>query len=185
MDFNSGGRKVIERLVEAYGFTTRQALADHLGVSKSTLATRYMRDIFPSDWVITCALQTGASLSWLVSGNGPIFDIERQDILRLHKQKIVDGNLYDAGTIFFDKTILPKNIVNPIVIEENNNIFIADSFFEDITDGKWLLSIDEKFSIRNVSRIPNNSVRVTKDDISFDCPIKDLNFKANIKKSFI
>lgn len=46
MDFNSGGKKAIERLVEAYGFGTRQALCDHLGVSKSTMATRYMRDIF-------------------------------------------------------------------------------------------------------------------------------------------
>ncbi|WP_249824496.1 helix-turn-helix domain-containing protein, partial [Escherichia coli] len=31
MDFSSGGKKVIERLVEAYGFSTRQALCDHLG----------------------------------------------------------------------------------------------------------------------------------------------------------
>ncbi len=52
MDFSSGGKKVIERLVEAYGFSTRQASCDHLGVSKSTMATRYMRDIFPADWVL-------------------------------------------------------------------------------------------------------------------------------------
>ncbi|MDA7147119.1 helix-turn-helix domain-containing protein, partial [Escherichia coli] len=35
-------------MVKAYGYKTRQALADHLGISKSTLATRYMRDIFPA-----------------------------------------------------------------------------------------------------------------------------------------
>lgn len=29
MDFSSGGKRVIERLVEAYGFSTRQALCDH------------------------------------------------------------------------------------------------------------------------------------------------------------
>ncbi|WP_313124480.1 helix-turn-helix transcriptional regulator [Pseudescherichia sp.] len=71
MNFSSGSRNVIKRLVEAYGFTTRQALADHLGVSKSTLATRYIRDIFPSNWVITYALQTGASLIWLVTASVP------------------------------------------------------------------------------------------------------------------
>ncbi|WP_143340009.1 helix-turn-helix transcriptional regulator, partial [Cronobacter sakazakii] len=70
MDFNSGGRQAIERLVKAYGFSTRQALSDHLGVSKSTLATRYMRDIFPSDWIIQCAMETGVSLEWLVTGTG-------------------------------------------------------------------------------------------------------------------
>lgn len=185
MDFSSGGREVIERLVEAYGFTTRQALADHLGVSKSTLATRYMRDIFPSDWVITCALQTGASLNWLVHGIGSVFDVERQDIIRIQKQKIIEGGLYDSGTVFFDKTILPMDMMSPIVIEENKLIFIADSAFDDIKDGKWLLSIDEKFSIRNVSRMPNNFVKVTKGDITFDCPIKDLQFSAIIRKSII
>ncbi|EIN3471841.1 helix-turn-helix domain containing protein, partial [Shigella flexneri] len=52
MNLEKGGRGAIERMVEAYGFKTRQALCDHLGISKSTLATRYMRDSFPAEWVI-------------------------------------------------------------------------------------------------------------------------------------
>jgi hypothetical protein len=36
---NQGGKAAIERLVEAYGFTTRQALADHLDVSKALWLT--------------------------------------------------------------------------------------------------------------------------------------------------
>ncbi|EMF8437225.1 phage repressor protein CI [Citrobacter freundii] len=185
MDFNNGGRKAIERLVEAYGFQTRQALADHLGVSKSTLATRYMRDIFPSDWVITCALQTGASLTWLVEGTGPIFDIEKSDILRIKKQIVTDGNLLDAGTVYFDKTILPQDIISPIILEVDKILYIADLSFNEIVDGQWLLSIDGKLSIRNVSRIPNNNIRVTKENITFDCSVEDLQFQAIIKKTFI
>lgn len=185
MDFNNGGRKAIERLVEAYGFQTRQALADHLGVSKSTLATRYMRDIFPSDWVITCALQTGASLTWLVEGTGPIFDIEKSDVLRIKKQKLIDGNLLDSGTVFFDKTILPQDIISPIILEIDKILYIADLSFSEIFDGQWLLSIDGKLSVRSVSRIPNNNIRVTKDDLTFDCSVEDLQFKAIIKKTFI
>ncbi|HCA6538172.1 TPA: helix-turn-helix domain containing protein, partial [Klebsiella quasipneumoniae] len=67
---NQGGKAAIERLVEAYGFTTRQALADHLEVSKTTLANRYMRDTFPADWIIHYALETGTSLNWLTTGQG-------------------------------------------------------------------------------------------------------------------
>ncbi|EAR2857112.1 bacteriophage CI repressor, partial [Salmonella enterica] len=67
LNFESGGREAIERLVSAYGFTTRQALADHLKVSKSTLANRYLRDTFPSDWIIQCAIETGATLTWLAT----------------------------------------------------------------------------------------------------------------------
>lgn len=57
MDLDKGGRGAIERMVEVYRFTTRKALCEKLGVSKSTLATRYTRDSFPSDWVIQCALE--------------------------------------------------------------------------------------------------------------------------------
>lgn len=62
MNLEKGGRGAIERMVEAYGFKTRQALCDHLGISKSTLATRYMRDSFPAEWVIQCALETAPRL---------------------------------------------------------------------------------------------------------------------------
>ena len=32
MNLEKGGRGAIERMVEAYGFKTRQALCDHLGI---------------------------------------------------------------------------------------------------------------------------------------------------------
>nr|WP_320386307.1 helix-turn-helix domain-containing protein [Enterobacter sp. 170198] len=39
-----------------YDFITRQALCNRLGVSKSTMATQYMRDIFPTDWGLKCIM---------------------------------------------------------------------------------------------------------------------------------
>lgn len=80
---NQGGKAAIERLVEAYGFTTRQALADHLDVSKSTLANRYMRDTFPADWIIQCALETGVSLRWLSTSEGPMWVDAKTQIMSL------------------------------------------------------------------------------------------------------
>lgn len=62
MNLEKGGRGAIERMVEAYGFKTRQALCDHLGISKSTLATRYMRDSFPAEWVISAPLKQAPHL---------------------------------------------------------------------------------------------------------------------------
>ncbi|MBJ3622747.1 helix-turn-helix domain-containing protein, partial [Salmonella enterica subsp. enterica serovar Weltevreden] len=41
---NRGGQKVIERILVAYGFTSRQAFCNHLGISQSTMANRYARD---------------------------------------------------------------------------------------------------------------------------------------------
>lgn len=70
MSLEKGGRGAIERMVEAYDLKTRQALCYHLGISKSTLATRYMRDSFPAEWVIQCALETNSTLQWLTTGEG-------------------------------------------------------------------------------------------------------------------
>lgn len=67
---NQGGKAVIERLVETYGFMTRQALAYHLGVSKSTLTNRYIWDTFPANCIIQCAFETGVSLDWLTTEQG-------------------------------------------------------------------------------------------------------------------
>lgn len=46
MGSDTGGKAAIERLLEAYGFTTKQALSEHLNVSKSTMANRVLRDSF-------------------------------------------------------------------------------------------------------------------------------------------
>lgn len=64
---DSGGRDAINRLIKAYNFSSRQQLCEHLEVSKSTMANRYLRDGFPAEWVIQCALETGLPFyGWLL-----------------------------------------------------------------------------------------------------------------------
>ncbi|MEI7199391.1 helix-turn-helix transcriptional regulator [Pectobacterium parvum] len=80
---NQGGKAAIERLVEAYGFSTRQALCDHLGVSNSTIANRYMRDTFSSDWIIQCSIETGTYLRWLSTGERGMVKFVGSDIISI------------------------------------------------------------------------------------------------------
>ncbi|MDO1994297.1 helix-turn-helix domain-containing protein, partial [Escherichia coli] len=40
MNFKNGGQAVITRMLEAYGFKTRQALCEQFNVSASTMGTR-------------------------------------------------------------------------------------------------------------------------------------------------
>jgi hypothetical protein len=102
IDFSQGGNDTLDRVIEAYGLETKVALAEHLGIASSSLANRYKRD-FPADIVVRCMAETGATLEWLVTGNGPKFDGEDLDILRISRQKIVDGQLYDSGVLMLDK----------------------------------------------------------------------------------
>lgn len=62
---NSGGKAVLQRILQAYGFKTQKELSDLLGIPTGTISTWIRRDFFPGDVVITCALDTGVPLSWL------------------------------------------------------------------------------------------------------------------------
>ncbi|WP_348265451.1 helix-turn-helix transcriptional regulator, partial [Salmonella enterica] len=75
----SGGRDAITRRIKAYNFTSRQQLCEHLEVSKSTMANTYLRDSFPAEWVIQCALVTGISLLWLGTGQGDMYACENEE----------------------------------------------------------------------------------------------------------
>ncbi|MCV5888353.1 helix-turn-helix domain containing protein, partial [Escherichia coli] len=56
------------RILKAYGFSSRQAFCNHLGISQSTMANRYARDTFPADWVVICSMETGVPVEWLAFG---------------------------------------------------------------------------------------------------------------------
>lgn len=178
MDFSTGGRGAIERMVEAYGFTTRQSLCEQLGVSKSSLATRYMRDSFPSDWVIQCALETGSSLEWLVTGKGSSKNDLTSDIIRLPHKKIIEGKLLDSSFYFFDKALLPQGLSKPVIISEENNTSLVDFGFNELTDGKWILEIEGKNSIRNITRIPVGKIKIDNEKSSFECSLEDITIIA-------
>lgn len=174
MNLTSGGKGAIERMVEAYGFTTRQALCEQLGVSKSSLATRYMRDSFPADWVIQCALETKASLQWLTFGIGPKFEHAHSDVLHMPVKKIIDGILYEAGSVMFDKVLIPSNLTQPALIQDGKDSFLIDTDQLDVMDGEWLISIDGKSSIKNLIRLPDNKVKIDYGKLTIDVKLSEI-----------
>lgn len=180
MDFSSGGKKVIERLVEAYGFTTRQALCDHLGVSKSTMATRYMRDIFPADWVLQCAIETGNSLKWLSFGEGDKKNSLDIDTRTLPKKILNNGRLEDDGSYIFDNAFLPTDLTEAIVVSDEHSEFICEMKFKDVRDGKWLIDIDGELSFRIITRLPGGRVHIASEKHSFECALTDISIFAKV-----
>ncbi|EMF0717855.1 phage repressor protein CI [Citrobacter freundii] len=175
-----GGKAAIERLVEAYGFTTRQALADHLEVSKSTLANRYMRDTFPADWIIQCALETGTSLRWLATSEGPMHIDAKAEIITVTKEKIHGGNILESGYLHFDSSLLPAIVDGISAIESDNIIYIINRNIVDIDDGMWVISIDGIYSIRDLVRLPNNRIMLDAKTKKIECNIKDVEILAKV-----
>lgn len=180
MYLEKGGRGAIERMVEAYGFKTRQALCNHLGISKSTLATRYMRDSFPAEWVIQCALETNTSLKWLTTGHGSKEGSQKANIKEIEKQVLADGALSKDGSYVFDASFLPENLQNPVVVTDGTSEYICDRDHEDVRDGIWVVSIDGEIALRSLTRLPGSRLRVEGGNSSFECAIKDIEILAKV-----
>lgn len=174
LDFNNGGKKVIERLVEAYGFTTRQALCDHLGVSKSTMATRYMRDIFPADWVLQCVIETGVSIDWLVSGKGELAINPEAKLTDIETQELRNGEAFSIGSYKIDAFFLLREIKSPLAVKSNRHLYVCDREDTTLSDGQWLVEIEDRLSIKKINLIPVRKAIVTGDGFSFECDISDI-----------
>lgn len=177
IEFSQGGAAVLDRVIQAYGFKTKLALAEHLDIASSSLANRYKRDFFPSDIVVRCMAETGATLEWLATGHGRMFVNEMFDILKMPRRKIVDGLIYDAGIYLLDKVSFLPGVPlpnSPVCVVEGNNQFIVATSFSEVYDDQWLVEIEGKASIRTLTRIPIKKVRVSGVGMAFDCGIDDI-----------
>ncbi|RRO10892.1 phage repressor protein CI [Pectobacterium aquaticum] len=168
---------ILDRVIEAYGFTQKLQLAEHLDMAASTLSGRYKRGVFPADIVLKCVAETGVNLEWLATGNGNKFDNESLDTLKVPHKKLVDGQLYDSGYVTFDKANFLPGISlpsNPICVIDEKKQHIIEQTFSEVYDGEWLVDIEGKVGIRTLTRIPINKVRVSGAGMAFDCAIDDI-----------
>jgi len=181
MNFEKGGRGTIERMVEAYGFKTRQALCGHLGISKSTLATRYIRDSFPAEWMIQCALETNSPLQWLATGVGHK-ESSQNEIAKIIPRQIFSGSeLIANGSYIFDDAFLPKGLKNLTIIStDTESDFICERAYGDIRGGRWFVSIDGEVVLRTLTRLPGGRLNIDGGYASFECDITDIEIIAKV-----
>ncbi|EFN8018398.1 phage repressor protein CI [Escherichia coli] len=183
IEFSHGGAEVLDRVIQAYGFNTKLALAEHLDIASSSLANRYKRDFFPADIVVRCMAETGATLEWLATGQGRKFNDDELDIMKLPRKKIVDGKLYESGFLMLDKvTFLPGKPLpqNPICVIDNTMQYIVDQHITEVYDDVWLVEVEGKTSVRTLTRIPVGKVRVSGVGMAFDCGIDDIKIIGRI-----
>lgn len=177
----SGGKEAITRILQAYGFSTRQALCDHLGVSQSTMANRWMRDTFPHDWLIACHLDTGASMLWLTTGQGlPTTKADSDSGLPLQLKEISNGIFSSSDQVRYDSRLLPQDTTAPFIVKFENSFYLVDEFRGEINDGIWLIEIDGFMSIRQVYRLPGGRLRVENGPASFECTPSDIEANGRV-----
>ncbi|ATI63815.1 phage repressor protein CI [Edwardsiella tarda] len=183
IDFDGDSAPILDRLIEAYGFTSKLMLAQHFDLAASSLSGRYRRGGFPSDMVVRCMAETGVTLEWLATGKGRKFNDQELDVMKFPRKKLVDGQLYDSGHVMFDKvffqagTPLPSA---PFCVQDEKIQYILDKNFTDVFDGEWLVDIEGKTSIRTLTRIPVRKVRISGVGMAFDCAIDDIGILGRV-----
>ncbi|HFF8549494.1 TPA: phage repressor protein CI [Kluyvera cryocrescens] len=180
-----GGRDPIERICFAYGFTSRQALCRHLDISQSTMANRVARGNFPADWVLICAMETGASLEWLVYGHGngpaqpevtsnPIVDDKQPKSTQIDFIAIQNGIMETQKQVFMASELIPANALSPKLVAAEGLFWIVDDYSGELVDGFWLFEMDGVTMIRELYRLPGSRIKVENGRHSFECMADDL-----------
>lgn len=179
---NSGGKVILRRILDAYGFSLQKDLGDHLGIPSGTMSAWVRREHFPGDVVIVCALDTGASLYWLATGNGSMFEKQpaaHQDlpigISKINKYSIQTGTLVEHGTWYCDASLIEPSISKPAFIEKGSECWYVDLEFQSAANGRWLIDIDGNTDVYDVARLPGNRLSVKNALSHFECSASDIN----------
>lgn len=180
MNLETGARQAIERICEVYGFTSRNQLAKHLGITNSSLGNRIMRDNFPADIAIRCVLETGASLHWLVTGEGATFDQYASDTIRIPSFELENAKLLKSSSVIFDKVLLPEYKGELQIISDGKNKYLVDISDYFIRDGKYLIEYSGTLSIKELIILPGNKIRIEWGKHPIDCNFEDLKILGKV-----
>lgn len=186
----SGGKAVLRRMLDAYGFTTQKELGDLLGISSATISTWIRRDFFPGDIVVACALDTGVSLDWLATGSGrPVPDpseLQSSDfVTQLKKFSINTGALEEVGIWFCDKNFIGSEANNYAFIEKNQESWVVDFNTINLGNGNWLISVDGIHDVYDVTRIPGGIIKLQNNNNEFQCNVSDVVCVGQVKKTIM
>ncbi|ERK13251.1 bacteriophage CI repressor [Pantoea sp. AS-PWVM4] len=176
----SGGKPVIRRLMQAYGFNLQKELGDYLDIPSPTMSAWVRRDHFPGEVVIACALDTGASLYWLATGKGAMHSEENtshslpDEIRCIPKYSIHTGIMSEHGAWYCDSSLLDDSINNPALIVKGSNQWCVDLDAKTIGNGRWVIDLDGIIDVYDVSRLPGNRLNVKNESSRFECNADDI-----------
>lgn len=184
-NIKTGAREAVARICEVYGFTSRLQLAQYLEMSPSALGTRIMRDNFPADLVLRCALETGASIYWLTTGEGATFDHLASDTLRIPAYKISNNELMRQASFIYDKSLLPNYSGELQIIKDENITYFVDIYSHQATDGKYLIEYSGTKSIKELTLLPGNKLRIDWGKYPVDCDISDVTLVGKVVATYL
>ncbi|CAO95600.1 phage repressor protein CI [Erwinia tasmaniensis] len=172
---------ILDRIISVYGFTQKLQLANHFEMSPSSLQNRYTRGTISYDLAAFCSLETGASLRWILTGEGPQFegspsitDPKNMDLYTLN-----NGILDKNSILSIDSNILNKQISKGIAVRAEGKLHFVDQEAPH-SDGLWLVDIESANSIRELTILPGRRLHVAGGKVPFECNFDDIRLLGRV-----
>lgn len=167
--------ELLDRICQVYGFTQKIQLARHFNIAASSLQNRYTRGTISYDFAVQCALETGASLLWLLTGQGSQYDGKSAptDPKTVDSFTLSEGRLKENSPLSIDANFFSKQMSKGIAVRADGKLnFIEQD--ASLSDGLWLVDIEGATSIRELTLLPGKKLHVAGGKIPFECGIDEI-----------
>lgn len=166
---------VLDRVCLAYGFSHKIQLANHFDIASSSLSNRYTRGAISYDFAAHCALETGASLRWLLTGEGLQFegDSSSSGTKKVETFTLSEESLKNDGYLSIDVQLFGKPLSDGIAVRTDGKLHFIDKA-ASLSDGLWLVDIDGAISIRELTKLPGRKLHVAGGKVPFECGFDDI-----------
>ncbi len=167
------GREVTEKLKEITNSRDFLTLAEVLGVPKSTISTWHQRKLTPYEVIIRTHLRTGASIAYMVLGEGEAFPkqkastaesqtVDSKEILDIDCFALDDGALKSKGTLALDKDLLEEaGVTEVMAIKDNGKTFLVNKESRQAVAGTYLVDMDGLLSLNEIQRLPGKKLAIS------------------------
>lgn len=175
LNANFNNEALLNRICEVYGFTQKIQLANHFKIAASSLQNRYTRGNMSYDFAVHCALETGADLRWLMTGEGDknLPSEESNSSQELPFFTLSEGNLSNIGFLSLDNRLFGKQLKNAICIKSESSSYITERD-APLADGLWAVDVEGAISLREITVLPGKKLHVAGGKIPFECGIDDI-----------
>lgn len=175
LDETLNNEKVLDRICEVYGYTQKVQLARHFDIAASSLQNRYTRGAISYDFASACALETGANLRWILTGEGLMHDTQTTASASETRDgfTLSDGRLEKTEQFLIDPKFFSKPLSKSCVVKADTKFHFVDQEAA-LSDGLWLVDVEGAISIRELTKLPGRRLHVTGGKVPFECSIDDI-----------
>lgn len=176
---NFNNEELLNRICAVYGFSQKIQLANHFNIAASSLQNRYKRGNMSYDFAVHCALETGANLRWLLTGEGERFEQSPTSSKKIEAFTLSEGKLKSDGSLNIEGQFFSKPLDNGTAVRADGKLYFIDKS-ASLSDGLWLVDIEDSISIRELTKLPGRRLHIAGGKVPFECGIDDIQTEGRV-----